>query len=196
MADVITDELIMARVVAGDMTALGELFERYKQPLFAFLCRLLGRRDVAEDLLQDTFLRVYDRRRTFKPSLRFAAWLYAIAHHLAIDTLRRDARCDYRDEVPDTPGAALEDDVARRLLGDEVRRAVAALPADQRTVIILREYHDFSFKEIAAIAGISEEAARVRAFRARQLLRTALAEYVDDAGNVSIPSHVTSTEGR
>jgi RNA polymerase sigma-70 factor (ECF subfamily) len=185
----------MARVVAGDLDALGALFERHKGPLFAFLCRLLGRRDVAEDLLQDAFLRVYDRRRTFKPHLRFSAWLYAIAHHLAIDTLRRDARCDVRDDLPDLPGAPLEAEVERRWLGEAVREAIAALPAEQRTVIILREYHDFSFKEIAAIAGISEEAARVRAFRARQGLRVALADVVDEAGNVSAPSRVTASEG-
>lgn len=163
----------MARVAAGDMAALGTLFERFKQPLFRFLYRLLRQTAPAEDLLQEAFLRVYDRRRHYKPGMRFATWLYTIAYHLAVDSLRREARCEIRDDL-DAELAAPHDDYSRAETARAVRDALAELPAEQRTVLILREYEGFSYREVARIVGCSEEAARVRGHRARQALRQRL----------------------
>jgi RNA polymerase sigma-70 factor (ECF subfamily) len=162
----------MARVAAGDLQALGLLFERYKQPLFRFLYRLLQRVEFAEDLLQEAFLRLYDRRARFKPGSRFAPWLYAIAHHLAIDALRRERRLIPLDDVPEGATAStLCDDLVRAEVAGAVRVAIAALPVDQRVALVLREYEGFSYREIADIVGCREEAARVRCHRARLALK-------------------------
>jgi len=173
------DEALMVRVANGDMQALGILFERFKQPLFNFLYRVLQRRATAEDVLQDTFIRVFDRRRQYKQNYLFATWLFTIAHHLAIDLLRREAHCPQcENEIEalphSTPDEAPDIATERRALTTAVRGAIAELPDDLRMIIVLREYQGFSFKEIGAITGISEEAARVRAYRARQHLKTRL----------------------
>ncbi len=182
MDDRTSDEELMARVAAGETQALGELFERYKQPVFNFLCRFLGNPTPAEDVVVETFLRVYDRRATYKRGQRFAGWLYAIAHNLAADQLRRAARHELpSDELENCPHGELPDDLlVRAELAEQVRAAILRLPPDQRVAIILREYQGFSFREIAEITGASEEAVRVRAHRARQALRATLAPIFRD----------------
>lgn len=175
----------MLRVVAGDMEALGVLFERYRQPLFGFLHRLLHDDAWAEDLTLDAFLRVYDRRRTYQAGRKFSTWLFTIAHNLGADRLRRLSRCELPaaasalDTLRDG-GATPEELCARGALTDAVRAAVSALPTDQRVVILLREYEGFSYREIAEVVGASEEAVRVRAHRARQALRHTLGPFVEE----------------
>jgi RNA polymerase sigma-70 factor (ECF subfamily) len=168
----------MARVAAGDLAALGALFERYRQPLFRFLYRILQHTAWTEDLLQEAFLRVYDQRRRYAAGKPFSTWLYTIAHHLAIDALRREKRCLPHDDLHAL--ATPTEDFAQTALASAVRAAVARLPEDQRVVVILREYEGFSYKEIAAVVGCTEEAARVRGHRARQALKTLLAPMVLD----------------
>ncbi|OPZ88031.1 MAG: RNA polymerase sigma factor CarQ [bacterium ADurb.Bin429] len=164
----------MARVVAGDMTALGILFERYRQPLFRFLYRILRRTAWTEDLLQEAFLRVYDNRRRYTPGKSFSTWLYTMAYRLAIDALRREAHCDSRVDV-ETLATVSPPDFDQGEIARLVREAITALPEDQRVVVILREYEGFSYKEIAMVVGCTEEAARVRGHRARQALKHTLA---------------------
>jgi RNA polymerase sigma factor (sigma-70 family) len=186
----VTDEELMARVVAGDLSALGLLFERFKGPLFAFLCRFGSDHALAEDVLVDTFLRAYDRRGTYKIGYRVSTWLYTIAHHLIIDRTRRQTRCTSSDEphITDPPGT--EDtparDCERSELSDAVRAAIAALPEDQRVAIVLREYEGFSYREIGKVVGATEEAVRVRAHRARRALKRALEPYIDEGPSAAV----------
>lgn len=187
----LSDEELMLRVQADGREALGELFERYRQPLYGFLARLL--RDVAwaEDLTLETFVRVYERRATYRGGGKFSTWLFAIAHNLAADRMRRLARCELpalQEAAREAEAGELPDDVlARAELAETVRTAVAALPVEHRTVILLREFEGFSYREIAEILGTKEETVRVRAFRARQALKIALAPYVE----ASAPTAVT-----
>ena len=181
----------MERVVSGDMQALGTLFERYKQPLFGFLVRILHEPAQAEDALVDTFLRVHDRSHTYKIGMKFVTWLYAIAYHLATDRLRRLARCVQLDTEELQEANTSHDDPTleaceRTELARIVRQAVGLLPEEQRTVIILREYHDFNYRDIAAITGATEEAVRVRAHRARQALRKLLQPYLQEDADTSV----------
>ena len=175
-----SDEELMARVIAGDMGALGELFERYKAPLFRFLYRFTSDAALAEDTLLDAFLRVHDRRRTYRHGMRFSTWLYTIAHHLAVDRLKHASR-RHSELASDLPGDdATTRDFERSELSLAVRQAVQTLPPDQRAVIVLREYHGLSYREIAIVTGAREDAVRVRAHRARLALREALAPVVRD----------------
>jgi RNA polymerase sigma-70 factor (ECF subfamily) len=174
-----SDEALMQRVVAGEMAALGLLFERYRAPLFGFLFRLLQSQTAAEDVLQDAFLRLYDRRRHYRAGQRFSTWLYTIAHHLAIDALRATSRkgivLDQVEELPVAAEMLPAAQAERGEVADAVRRAVTRLPREQRVALVLREYEGFSYREIGVIVGISEQAARVRTHRARLTLREALA---------------------
>jgi len=178
----VSDEQLMIRVTTGDMEALGILFERYKGPLYGFLYRLLHDVAWAEDLTLDVFLRVFDRRRTYKPGFKFSTWLFTIAHHLAADGMRRshgDISVDDQNLVDPAGNQPLESCERAELAGN-VRLAVLALPDDQRLVILLREFQGFSYREIAQVIGANEETVRVRAHRARQALRKALAPYCDE----------------
>lgn len=174
----VSDEELMLRVVDGDMHALGVLFERYHRSVHRFLTRVLRCSSLAEDVLQDAFLRVYDRRQSYRSPHKFSTWLFTIAYRMAIDTLRRGERTemlgaltdDLRDIAP-SPAESVERDEYAQV----VRDAITALPEDQRITIMLREYEGFSYREIAEITHTTERAARVRGFRARQALAVSLA---------------------
>lgn len=178
-----TDEILMECVARGDLQALGTLFERYKQPLFGFLLRMLHNHALAEDVLVDTFLRVNDRRSTYKSGMKFTTWLYAIACHLATDRLRRLTRSEQLEQQLALDEFSPRQDSIQEVcerdeLAAAVRQAVNSLPEEQRLVILLREYEGFSYREIAAVTGDTEEAIRVRAHRARQSLRKILLPYL------------------
>lgn len=180
----VSDEDLMVRVTTGDMTALGLLFERYKQPLYGFLYRLMHDVASAEDITLDVFLRVFDRRQTYKAGYKFSTWLFTIAHHLAADRLRRITRFE-TPMLPDDDALPSSDDLPsqvfeREELAGHVRAAVLALSDDQRLVILLREFQGFSYREIADVLGVAEDTIRVRAYRARQNLRKALAPLCEE----------------
>lgn len=182
-----TDEELVRRLERGDGAALRLLMERYRGPLHGYLCRLLGSAEDADDLFQDTFLRVlrhagrFDSRRAFKP------WLYAIATNLARNAFRARS---YRDAVPldrpDEDGCAL---VARLAGGDQapgeaaeraesarvVRAAVDELPEKGRAALVLFYYQGLSYEEIAEALEIPVGTVKSRIHNAMARLARALA---------------------
>jgi RNA polymerase sigma-70 factor (ECF subfamily) len=175
-----SDEEAMARLAAGDSSALGLLFDRHKVPLLGFLWRIVGERALAEDLLGETFVRLYDSRARFRRGASFLPWVLVIARNLALAELRR-RRWSRRQPPPET--ASPEDWGAagvREELREQVRLALARLPEDQRTAIVLKEYHGLNYREIGLVLGCSEEAARARTYRARGSLRGWLKDYMRD----------------
>lgn len=167
----------MERLVGGDVNALGELFTRYQRDLFAFLYRLLEDAETAEDLVQESFLRVYERRNTFRPQGRFKTWLYAIAKHLAGDELRRRRRHRTLLFLAAEESETFEETLQRRALQRQVRAALRKLPLAQRLALLLHEYHGFSYAEIGTVLGCTENTARIRAYRARQRVRETLVAF-------------------
>jgi RNA polymerase sigma-70 factor (ECF subfamily) len=187
----VSDEELMARVVTGDTQALGVLFERYQQPLFGFLFRLLNDRTVVEDLLQDTFFRIYDRRKTYQLGMKFTTWMFTIAKNLTTDYFKHSARRELpvsqmasnddgtEEAEPFVDATDVVENWEKAELARAVQQAVNSLPDDQRTVVILREYEGLSYREIASVVGVTEEAVRVRAHRARQTLKRLLTPLVE-----------------
>jgi RNA polymerase sigma-70 factor (ECF subfamily) len=180
----VSDEILMARVSGGDMAALGILFERHEQSLFNFLVRFMRNRTWAEDVELDTFLRVYERRASYKTNAKFTTWLFTIAHNLAVDLLKQQARqqrfvTQSALELQHTSFQRQETSFDGYAATRMVRDAVISLPDDQRAVIILREYHELSYREIAQVTGASEQAVRVRAHRARQALKQSLSARIE-----------------
>jgi len=167
-----SDERLMARVAAGNDGALESLLARWRGPLYGFLARRAGEAE-ADDLFQETWLRVVRYRDRFDPGRRFSTWLFQIANNLCRDRGRRRA---VRDRYRHERQAEAQDDPARRSappveLGLDLRRRVAALPDKLREVLVLRYYRDLSEKEIARIVGIPQGTVKSRLHAAVKGLR-------------------------
>jgi len=175
-----TDNQLMNRMSTGDMEALSAIVLRHQRGLVGFLTRLCGSRDAAEDLAQETFLRVYEARSRYRPAGRFTTWLYTIAYRLFIDTRRAwsASRTEGMEEkqVADRRAATPEAATIERDLSRRVRQAIDGLPEQYRPVLLLRSRREMSYGEIAAVLGCSENAARVRMHRGLALLRRRLKE--------------------
>lgn len=168
------DQALARRVQAGDEAAFGELLTRYRKPVLNFVYRLLGDAGDAEDVAQDTFVRAYRHLADYDPRRQFSTWLFAIARHAALDRLR------YRQRHPTAPletapePSAVSGDVDARDLGRQIAAAIATLPEDQRTAIVLAAYHGLSHAEIAGLMRCSEKSVESRLYRAKQTLREKL----------------------
>jgi RNA polymerase sigma factor (sigma-70 family) len=182
----------MERLRSGGDAALNELMERHAQRLFHYLIRELQDEAEAEDVAQETFARVFQNRHKFDPRHRFSTWLYTIATHLARDRQRWRSRHPQvsleaegergdrglKDTLPDA-GPGPEDSLAARERATAVRAAVADLPEDLRTPLLLAEYEELSHQEIAAVLGCTPKAVEMRIYRARQQLRARLATWLE-----------------
>ncbi len=160
------DEQLIGRLVAGDVAALDALYDRYAGVVFALVLRIVADRPVAEELLQETFLRAWQRAGLFEGSRgRVPSWLLGIAHNLAIDELRRRRRRPQavipRERetaerelagLPD-PGPAVAEEAWSRLRRAQIEAALGRLPAAQRRIIELAYFEGYSQSEIAARLG-------------------------------------------
>jgi RNA polymerase sigma-70 factor (ECF subfamily) len=181
----------MARLVAGQETALNALMTRHAEKLFHYLIRSLQNEEDAADLAQETFVRVYQNRAKFNASQKFATWLYAIASNLVRDRYRwrsrhpqvsldaenSESETTLKDHLPaadESPDQGLQTDERAQA----VRKAVAGLPEELRLPLILAIYQDKSQAEIAAILKCSVKAVETRIYRAKKQLRVSLAESV------------------
>ena len=185
------DRADMQRLAGGHDAALNDLMARHARPVFQFLCRMLGNEDDANDLAQETFVRVHQHRASFRPGAKFTTWLYTIAANLARNHHRWVSRhpsisLDAESETtgqsigdvlpssePSPAGAAV---AAERATA--VRAAVEQLPADLREVIILCEWQDLSAAEAAASLDTTPKAIDNRLYRARNLLRDRLKKWL------------------
>lgn len=187
----------MAKFQAGDSSAMEELFARFQKPLFNFFYRMLGRRETAEDLVQETFIKLCRFGYTFRGSdAKFTTWLYSVAGNQCRDYLRHSARRpevpvadleqNHTDDISDVPAPAGDSPVEDHLIRMETRAAIEAaiesLPEKERMAIILREYQGLEYKEIAEALNSPIGSVKVLIFRARQRLRDRLRDLVPEAG--------------
>ena len=171
------DEKLMADLAAGDMAALGALVRRHQDALVAFAARMLGRRDLAEDVAQEAFVHVHRAARRYRPEAKFTTWLYRIAANLCRDAQRRASRAPASLDEETAPGRDPgPDPLEARERIERVRRAVAALPERQRLAVTLHRYQGLSHREIAQVAECSESAVESLLVRAYAALRQALAD--------------------
>jgi len=182
-----TDEELLSAVKAGDTDSLGVLVARWERPLFQFVCRMLPRQDDARDICQETFLRVLKKAHRFRQGSRFSTWMYQIALNLCRDRMRKRKRWSrlvlQRDELPQQPSgptAVLSRDqdpahaVEQQEKNEAVRRALNQIPAEQREVLILKEYEGMKFREIAAILDCPESTVKSRMYYGLSGVRTIL----------------------
>ena len=195
-----TDEQLMRRFQRGEARAFETLMRRHRTPVHSFLCRLTGDRARAEDLLQETFLRVVKAAAGWEPKALFRTWVFTIARNLAADEARRqafratdplDAQRDdgapRREPVAEATPAP-DDAAGDALVRPRLEAALQALPAEQREVFLLREQAGLSFPEIAAATGVNENTVKSRMRYAVLALRDRLAaEGVGPAGVPGAP---------
>ena len=176
------DSEIVRQIRSGDDSAFDELIRRYKRPVVNFVYRVLGNAADADDVAQDVFVRVYQNLDTYRAETKFSTWLFALARNAAIDRLRWRERhptetIESTTELAATSGTA--EDVAASEMSNQIAAAVAKLPEDQRTALVLAEYHDLSYAEIAKVMRCSEKSVESRLYRAKQTLRGWLRYLID-----------------
>jgi len=176
----------MARLTAGHDAALNAIMDRHAERLFHYLLRQLNNETDAADIAQETFVRIYHHRARFQPDQNFSTWLYTIATNLLRDRFRWRRRhpqvsldaededsAALKDTLPDSaPSPSDQTDANERAV--EVRKAIASLPDDLRTVVILSEYDGLPHAQIASILKCSSKAVESRLYRARAHLRQRL----------------------
>jgi RNA polymerase sigma-70 factor (ECF subfamily) len=170
--DLVSRELLEASR-RGEPGAFEELVERTHRRVYTLAYRLVGDRHEAEDVAQEAYLRAYRSLRGFRGEARFETWLYRITANTAMSHLRRrgrfgDVLAEGDERLVREPEARTPDEVVER---DELERALAVLPAGQRTVVLLKDVYGFSCQEIGDEIGISEGAVKVRLHRARKRLK-------------------------
>ncbi|MFQ5732377.1 MAG: RNA polymerase sigma factor [Planctomycetaceae bacterium] len=167
-----SDSRLVEDARRGDTEAFGELVLRYEQRLIRVILRFVSDRELARDLAQDTFLRVYERLDQFDPSRRFGPWLFRIGVNLTLDHLRKRKRRGRWALFSETPGdrppdPATPDPRTKRDLSQEVRSVLAQIPEKYRSVLVLRDLENFPTSEIAAIMNRKEATIRWRLAEAR-----------------------------
>jgi RNA polymerase sigma-70 factor (ECF subfamily) len=180
------DAELMLRVKEGDGASFGVLLDKHRSSVVHFLYRMIQNHAVAEELAQEVFLRVYRSRSTYEPTAKFTTWLFRIATHLALNSLRDGKNERFQehldDDTHDMPGRQVSDtrpSVEQYMVYearlDEVRRAVAALPEKQRAAVLMHKYDEMEYSQIARALSCSESAVKSLLFRAYETLRARLA---------------------
>jgi RNA polymerase sigma-70 factor (ECF subfamily) len=193
-----TDESLMVRYQRGDRQAFTILVRRHQSALFNFAVRLIGAPPVAEEVVQEAFVRVVQSAADFKHEARFTTWIYTIVRNLCTDHLRKRAlrRHPSLDEAgrssdggdgpslgerTEDPKASVEREATGRELAVKIALAVEGLPDEQREVFLLREGSNLPFKEIAEITGVPENTVKSRMRYALERLQQALSDYEEYA---------------
>jgi RNA polymerase sigma-70 factor (ECF subfamily) len=180
------DAELMLRVKDGDGASFGVLLDKHRLSVIHFLQRMIQNQAIAEELAQEVFLRVYRSRSTYEPTAKFTTWLFRIATHLALNSLRdgKNERSQERldDDSSDLPvrqvsdhRPTVEQSMVYQARLDEVRRAVAGLPDKQRAAVLMHKYEEMEYSQIAKVLSCSESAVKSLLFRAYETLRARLA---------------------
>ncbi|MBT4485656.1 MAG: RNA polymerase sigma factor [Candidatus Latescibacteria bacterium] len=165
---------LIDRLIEGDNNAIEKILERYKGPLFAFILRMISNHADAEDIFQETWIRVIRYIRNFRRESKFSTWLFQIALNLCRDAERKKKRWffvpidDYKDSLSCEPDI----DPVRTLKAQQVQKIVSELPVKMREVVVLRYFHDLKDHEISEIVNCPVGTVKSRFYRASKIIRT------------------------
>ena len=185
-----TDHELVAFARTGSEKAYRELLGRYERPVFSLVYRMVRDRELAEDLAQETFVKVFNHLETFNPKYKFSSWIFKIANNLAIDSLRKKQVQTVSLDGSRHATTAEEADASRisvasseenpeelleaRELGREIERAIGSLRIEYRTAVVLRHVEGRSYEEIAEIMEVPLGTVKTFIHRARLELREIL----------------------
>ncbi len=189
----LSDSEVVQAALDGDSRAFGELVRRYDQRLLNFVYRTIGDRERAQDLVQETFVRVYRHLHRFDQSKKFSTWIYTIASNLAKNELRNRSRnplvlfqtikknwdADHRPLEWEDTQYKPDDLYRKRFLKEKVEEAVRQLPEHHRIVFVLREMEGKTYEEIADITGVNLGTVKSRLNRARNNFAQIIAPMID-----------------
>ena len=167
----------MLRCRGGDRVAFAGLVMRYQRPLYNAAFRIVGNSDDAADVTQSVFLKIAQQLDEYDPQYRFFSWIYRIAVNESLNLVRRNRREEPLGEEDELPGAEGEDPERRASEAQAARRierALMGMSTEDRTVLTLRHFSEFSYREIGSILGVEEKTVKSRLFEARQRLRLLL----------------------
>ena len=170
------DYKLMRAIQNGDMVAFNELVDRYKDRLMNVIGRMLSSAEEAEDIIQETFVRVYQHRQSFNFQHCFSTWIYTIALNLARNELRKRKKFKFFD-ITDMKGNETEFAVEMKLpskLPEVLSKAIKELPEKYRTAFILRDIEEMPYEEVAKILSVPLGTVKSRVNRARMMLRDKL----------------------
>ncbi len=186
-----TDQEVVLRARTGEDAAYRELVRRYERPVFSLVFRMVRNRELAEDLSQETFIKVLNALDSYRPEFKFSSWVFKIANNAAIDHLRRrelDTLSIEGSPHAETPqmieatalqlgerGETALEEVENKELGGEIERAIAKLRPEYRTCILLRHVEGRPYEEIAEILNLPLGTVKTYIHRARNELRITLA---------------------
>jgi len=164
-AQPVTDQELIGRYLAGHQSSLEKLIRRHKNRIFAYILMIVKEKELAEDLFQDTFIKVINtiRSGSYKEEGKFIQWAMRIAHNLIIDHFRKSKRIptiENRDDVDifdkvRIPVESIEERIITEQIHKDVKKLIDYLPKEQREVLIMRHYGDMSFKDIAEVTNVS-----------------------------------------
>jgi len=186
------DAALMLRVKQGDRTAFAALVEKYQQPVMNFVYRTLRDETEAEDLAQNVFLQVYKSAHRYTRSAKFSTWLFTIARNLCLNEIRRRSRHPAESldathpESEDQPLRQFEDkenllpgeSLLQRELAEKIEQALAELPENQRTALLLCRQDELSYEEMAEVLDCSLSATKSLIHRGRETLKQKLKPYL------------------
>jgi RNA polymerase sigma-70 factor (ECF subfamily) len=184
------DTGFMLAFKAGDENAFKILLDKFSSPILNFAYRFISNRNDAEDIAQEVFVKVYKSKDRYEPVSKFSSWLYAVAANTCLDYKKRKKKdilyhsmpVELHDDdnkqldIADTSGKSVESTVEQSRIDDTVKKALNLLAENQRLTLILKEYEDKSYEEIADILDISISSVESLIFRARQNLKKQLAD--------------------
>lgn len=187
-----SDEELIAEFQAGNEAAFNLLVGRFKDPLTNFVFRFIGDWDECNDVVQETFIRLYRNKHSYRPVARFSTWLYTIATNLAKTQLRRRKRRailffggkseDGSEPLFDVPDEKSRTDslVESSLTEDRIQQALNRLSAKYREVVVMRDVQELTYEEIAEITGMKIGTVKSRINRGRSQLQEMLKDIWDD----------------
>jgi len=186
-APALPDEILIARVLSGEIHLYEEIIARYERPIVNFIYRMIGDYEHSLDLAQEVFFKAYRSLDRFDPTYRFSTWIYRIASNRSIDHLRRqsvsflsldDSRGAGRGSEGmiqlKSPSHGPEELLASRELGDRIGLAIDSLPTRYRELILLRHLQGMAYEDIARVKRLPLGTVKNRLFRAREILRKRL----------------------
>lgn len=170
-----TDVELVRRAAGGDVAAYEQVYRENAGRVLALCLRMTRDRGEAEELVQDVFVRVWEKLGSFRGGSAFSTWLHRVAVNTVIESLRTKARWRDRHDASADPALAIDDVFARQAGADiDLERAIAQLPVQARMVFVLHDVEGHKHREIAALTGLAIGTCKAHLHRARQLLRELL----------------------
>jgi len=186
----LTDEQLMLNYQKGEMQAMDGLLERYKNPVYHFALRLSQDAAEAQDICQEVFLRIHQHRQNYQPSAKFCTWIFSITHNLCISRLRKKKWLVLWPRKKDEPDELMElentdpspqEVVSNNEFCGRLKECIQGLPFLQKEALLLREYQNLDYREIAEILNKSLGTVKTLIHRARQNLKLKLLPYIEEA---------------